>query len=278
MNDSLSVPRPEIRDLPTIGRGARSAGLLPVQDYLQRFGYLPADGYARGSLDGDTGLGLALFQSRLGLEVTGTFQAETRSTMAEARCGLPDLEDGIDAAIACPWPTAALTFGFGGDGPAGSATEDARDAVRAAFATWAEVVPAEVREASSDETADVVVEWRPAADPDRSMVGGVVAHADWPGLCSVVTIALPKPLHFDATEHTWAVGAVAGALDIESIAVHEVGHLLGLRHSSDRSAVMYPTVKVDFTARTLQADDLAAVRSLYPDHPSTSLPVAEQRR
>jgi predicted Zn-dependent protease len=45
------------------------------------------------------------------------------------------------------------------------------------------------------------------------------------------------------------------------VALHEFGHSLGLRHSTDRSAVMFPT----FTGRsTLNTDDIAAIRQLYP--------------
>lgn len=256
MNDFL--------DLPAMGRGARSDRLLPVQDYLERFGYLPPASNPRGTLDGNTGLGLALFQSRLGLRVTGVFERETRQAMAAHRCGLPDLDGGVDAAVSCPWPEPLLRFGFTEAGPRGVRSDAARDAVRAAFSTWGAVVPFEIREVGSLDVADVVVDWRPANDPDRSMIGGVVAHADWPGACALVTSSRPKPLHFDVTEHTWAVGAVAGALDIETIAVHETGHLVGLRHSSDRTAVMYPTVRFDVTARTLRPDDLAAIASLYP--------------
>jgi hypothetical protein len=254
----------DFRDSPAIGRGARSDRLLPVQDYLERFGYLPPASYTRGTLDENTSSGLALFQTRLGLRVTGAVERETRRAMAAHRCGLPDLDDGVAAAVSCPWPKPLLRFGFTEAGPRSVSSDAARDAVRAAFSTWAAVVPLEIREVGSPDGADVVVDWRPANDPDRSMIGGVVAHADWPGACAVVTSSPPKPLHFDVTEHTWAVGAVAGAVDIETIAVHEVGHLVGLRHSSDPTAVMYPTVKFNVTARTLQPGDLAAIASLYP--------------
>ena len=46
---------------------------------------------------------------------------------------------------------------------------------------------------------------------------------------------------------------------LEAIAMHEVGHVLGLRHSSDSSDVMFPTVQV----RGLSTEDIAAASRLY---------------
>src|SRR5215210_7012318 len=75
----------------------------------------------------------------------------------------------------------------------------------------------------------------------------------------------PKPLHFDdEEEHTWVDGAVAGGFDIETVTLHEIGHLLGLDHSDVSGSVMWAYVSPNSTLRTLQADDLAGIRSLYP--------------
>jgi Matrixin len=52
---------------------------------------------------------------------------------------------------------------------------------------------------------------------------------------------------------------------IEDIAAHEFGHALGLGHSTSASATMYPSVSTCSTAlRTLDADDIAGARALYP--------------
>jgi len=60
----------------------------------------------------------------------------------------------------------------------------------------------------------------------------------------------------------------SGGFYIEDIAAHEFGHALGLGHSASTSATMYPSVSACNTGnRTLDADDIAGVRALYPLQP-----------
>lgn len=60
-------------------------------------------------------------------------------------------------------------------------------------------------------------------------------------------------------------GGVSNAAYIEDIAAHELGHALGLNHSSDTTATMYPSYSYcSMEFRTLAADDINAAKSLYP--------------
>ena len=119
-------------------------------------------------------------------------------------------------------------------------------------------------EVAAAQSPEVFVEFRPANDPDHSMVGGVLAHADFPPGYSVIVKGLPLPVHYDDQEHKWVDGAVAGAFDIETVGLHEFGHILGLAHSSVAGAVMYPSVSSNLTKRSLTEDDRLAIRNLYP--------------
>lgn len=58
---------------------------------------------------------------------------------------------------------------------------------------------------------------------------------------------------------------------IEDIASHELGHALGLMHSSYADATMYGTYTSCSTAmRTLSADDIAGAKALYPSSSSST--------
>jgi hypothetical protein len=64
--------------------------------------------------------------------------------------------------------------------------------------------------------------------------------------------------------YTGSSGCTAGAY-IEDIASHEMGHVLGMSHSSDPASTMYASYNnCSQELRTLAADDIAGVQTLYP--------------
>ncbi|MEZ4270789.1 MAG: matrixin family metalloprotease [Myxococcota bacterium] len=70
---------------------------------------------------------------------------------------------------------------------------------------------------------------------------------------------------FNDLDYDWSTNGSLQTFDIQSVATHELGHVLGLMHSADPQATMYFASKRGNTRyRTLFEDDLAAVRYLYP--------------
>jgi hypothetical protein len=53
-------------------------------------------------------------------------------------------------------------------------------------------------------------------------------------------------------------------MDMESVILHEIGHQLGLDHSSNSSAVMWWAIGMGENQRSLHSDDIAGIRALYP--------------
>ena len=254
----------EIADLRPAKKGDAEEGMKHVQEFLYRFGYIKDKEVLKpDSIDDETSEALTKYQTCQGLPSTGEFDNTTRRQMTTARCAFPDMSAGVAFSATCDWQKAELTYAFD-TGTNDVPGTDEFQANRNAFQTWAAVIPLTFREVGSGENPDVLIGWRPANDPDLSMVGGTLAHADFPPACGVVTNTLPKPVHFDDTEHTWAIGAAPGAFDVESVALHEIGHILGLAHSIVAGAIMYPSIGSNRTNRVLAQDDISGVQSLYP--------------
>lgn len=73
--------------------------------------------------------------------------------------------------------------------------------------------------------------------------------------------AVEFDMQFDP-EWNWTTGSPA-TVDLQSVALHEFGHALGLNHSSDFTAVMYASYASGSLKRTLTQDDLEGLYAIY---------------
>jgi hypothetical protein len=64
-----------------------------------------------------------------------------------------------------------------------------------------------------------------------------------------------------AKSYTSVLPVPAGSIDIVAVVLHEIGHFLGLNHSTDSAAVMYPTSPMG--RRGYGADDLDQLHVMY---------------
>ncbi|MBI1968253.1 MAG: matrixin family metalloprotease [Gemmatimonadetes bacterium] len=123
------------------------------------------------------------------------------------------------------------------------------DAVRAAFGQWQDAgVPVRFDVTADSANAEVVFKWRVQFDIDRTGQTDLTWDQDGHLESGVVTLATFNQL-----------GQPMGPDDIRVVALHEIGHLIGLDHSLDSTDLMYPVAKV----RDLSGRDIQTVLLLY---------------
>jgi len=189
---------------------------------------------------------------------------------------LPDATHGDVAeyrAISA-WDKTKITYFFSNDTDK-IAGDREKDLVRAAFDLWAAETPLTFQEVSSASNADIVILWARGAHGDGDPFdgpGNVLAHASYPNPYTERRVFL----HFDDDEH-W-VDSDSQNVDLLSVAAHEIGHTLGLDHSNDPNALMYPSYRGPH--RFLGTDDIAGAQSIYgaraqvPSEPQVPSPQA----
>lgn len=250
-----------IASMPKVSLGESHPGMVNVHDYLIKFGYKQHNvDFGTEELSAHTSSAISTFQKFFGLPDTGILDEKTREAMSRPRCSMPDFPEHEFRTIGA-WNRRSLSYAFGPLTTQAVGGAVAQDAVRNAFHTW-QLTNIDLRftEVSQTQNPDILVEWRPANDPDLDMRGGTLAHADFPPGFWIIVSSLPLPIHFDDIEHTWNIGS---EFDIETVALHEIGHCLGLLHEpSVEDAVMFPAYSG--VRRHLHSDDLRGLRDLYP--------------
>jgi len=77
---------------------------------------------------------------------------------------------------------------------------------------------------------------------------------------------------FNGSAYQFTTASAPGRYDVQDVATHELGHLLGLDHSPWAGATMYPFVDPTVLLhRSPSQDDLHGLRAMYPSGPSARI-------
>jgi hypothetical protein len=244
-----------------------NASLSRVRKYLDRFGYLSKE---ESRSPGLTIPALQRFQSFYGIE--GTAEARTDQTlefMAHPRCGVRDFDEG-QPERACSWAvgTETLIYEFGNgteDLPAATAFGAIQEAIGIWNATLAGLgIPLAFKKKQGREAAHVRFSWeKNDTDIHSAEIFAIpFAHADFPPACGRLSKELPRPVHFE-DEFDWTREDDGVGTIILPVAVHEIGHILGLTHSSNSDSVMFSSLGVGTEP---SPEDKAQLKELYKEH------------
>jgi hypothetical protein len=219
---------------------------------------------------------MRLYQETQGLRVTGSLTIETLALMMRPRCRVPDF--GAEEWAQAASRSRATDFEQASSGPGGTTKEDPF-----VFSSqhWDDTV---LTYRLLDGTGDITNEW-------PIIRGSMQRWADVSPLSFTQTTGAPSHLEFDfrrpsesdypfdeggtKSKNTLAHGFFPNNglvefddhedwdddFDLTAVATHEVGHALGLRHSSDKNASMYATYHSG--QKTLKELDVRGIKSLY---------------
>ncbi|MBI2194219.1 MAG: matrixin family metalloprotease [Planctomycetes bacterium] len=164
--------------------------------------------------------------------------------------------------------TGAVTFTLTFRRPA-ALIGDPFAAARSAFATWDALTTANITFTDGGQVADDSV----GRDGVNKLTFNSTTNINFPqGAVALTTIfftggnIIEADIAFNPNPpQSLSVTGASGTADIESIALHEIGHFMGLDHSGLLSACMYPFGNIGNTfKRTLTLDDQIAMSVRYP--------------
>ncbi len=181
---------------------------------------------------------------------------------------------------AMKWTTSTVTYSFGG-----GYIIDGGGTSSAVPGSWQPVIAAAFDEWASNcgltfvEVADNNLNWDAAGAVGDIRItnhafdgpGGTLGHGYYPPPNGT---SAAGDIHFDPTEN-WYVGfGTPGPtqIDLFSVALHEIGHAIGLGHTSTAGAVMLPTYSPGSTNRTLSPEEISLITPVYGENSATPEP------
>nr|XP_012423402.1 PREDICTED: interstitial collagenase-like [Odobenus rosmarus divergens] len=254
---------------PAATAGTREQDMEVVQKYLENYYNLKSDGkqivrQRNSSLVTEK---LKKMQEFFGLKVTGKIDADTLNLMRQPRCGVPDIAQYVLTDRTLRWEHTHLTYRIENYTP-DLPRADVDSAIEKAFQLWSNVSPLTFTKVLRGQ-ADIMISFVRGDHYDNSPFDGPdgnLAHAFPPGP------NLGGDAHFDEDER-WTKNY--RNYNLYRVAAHELGHSLGLSHSTDIGALMYPNYMYDGHVQ-LSQDDINAIQAIYGPSPNPVQPTGPQ--
>ncbi|XP_044116543.1 neutrophil collagenase [Neovison vison] len=229
-----------------------------VQDYLEKFYQLPRRGLRSQRQNSPSVIveKLKEMQRFFGLSETGKPDRQTLAVMRKPRCGVPDSGDFMLTPGNPKWEQTNLTYRII-KYTTQLSEADVEEAIKKAFQVWSNASSLTFTKTSQEE-ADIKIAFVQGDHGDNSPFdgpNGILAHAFQPGQ------GIGGDAHFDEDE-IWTMNS--SSYNLFLVAAHEFGHSLGLAHSTDPGALMYPNYAFrDPSTYTLPQDDINGIQAIY---------------
>ncbi|ROL54181.1 Collagenase 3 [Anabarilius grahami] len=204
-------------------------------------------------------------QKFFGLNITGTLNIETLEVMKQPRCGVSDVAAYSTFGGRPKWQTNKLTYRIENYTPDMSVAE-VDDSIKRALQVWADVTPLRFTRINSG-TADIMISFATKDHGDAYPFDGpgrTLAHAFAP------SPGIGGDAHFNDDEF-FTFRSSGASYILFLVAAHEFGHSLGLSHSNNPGALMFPTYSFTDPDRfSLHSDDITGIQSMYPPVQTTT--------
>ncbi|XP_058059920.1 matrix metalloproteinase-2-like [Anopheles bellator] len=249
--------------------GAPTVPTKEMLDFMRRFGYLekgPTQAEALYSAEAIVDA-IRHVQKFGNLPQTGVLDRRTLQLMSAPRCGVADVIQHDQSLRhrryvigSESWRKRRITY-FIANWSSKVGEESVARFMAKAFGEWSKYSKLRFVRVY-DPSADIIVGFGSGHHGDNYPFdgpGNILAHAFYPYEMN----AYGGDIHFDEDEN-WKENSthLSEGVDFYSVAIHELGHSLGLAHSPVYSSLMFPYYK-GITQGTLDYDDILAMYQLY---------------